>query len=232
MCRLVKRFAPTALMLGNVVAGCTVIAPAGMLRELSNGLGVSVSAAGLLITFGEIVLCIGSPLTAWRTSRIDRRILLAETLLAAGSAIGGFLYARDLLHAAGYVAAALVAVSLIMVIYLKQTETSARRRSIRDPRQHRPEVNAGQLQRRAFEVDHAAVVRALQRERDHVVAEQRLEDRVGVMSLGRYLDLNAVAVVGVITDEGESGIAASKLAVDGVNHAGAGSMNGMKFDLV
>ena len=68
-------------MLGNVVIGCSVIAPAGMLRELSDGLGVSVSAAGLLITFGAIVLCIGSPLTAWLTSRMDRRTLLAAALL-------------------------------------------------------------------------------------------------------------------------------------------------------
>jgi MFS transporter, DHA1 family, inner membrane transport protein len=68
-------------MLGNIVTGCSVIAPAGMLGELSDGLGVSVSAAGLLITFGAIVLCIGSPLTAWLTSRIDRRTLLTLTLL-------------------------------------------------------------------------------------------------------------------------------------------------------
>ena len=76
-----KCFAPTALMLGNIVMGCSVMAPAGMLPELSDGLGVSVSAAGLLITFGAVVLCIGSPLTAWLTSRIDRRTLLAVALL-------------------------------------------------------------------------------------------------------------------------------------------------------
>ena len=32
--RGVNRFAPTALMLGNVVTGCSVLAPAGMLGEL------------------------------------------------------------------------------------------------------------------------------------------------------------------------------------------------------
>jgi hypothetical protein len=30
-----RRFAPTALMLGNIVTGCSVLAPAGMLSELS-----------------------------------------------------------------------------------------------------------------------------------------------------------------------------------------------------
>ena len=75
-----KRFAPTALMLGNIVTGCSVLAPAGMLGELSSGLDVSISTAGLLITFGAIMLCIGSPVTAWLTSRIERRILLTVTL--------------------------------------------------------------------------------------------------------------------------------------------------------
>jgi DHA1 family inner membrane transport protein len=75
-----RRFAPTALMLGNFVTGCSVLAPAGMLSELSTDLGVSISYAGLLITYGAVVLCIGSPLTAWLTSRIERRTLLISTL--------------------------------------------------------------------------------------------------------------------------------------------------------
>jgi predicted MFS family arabinose efflux permease len=68
-----RRFAPTALMLGNIVTGCSVLAPAGMLSELSSGLGVTIRDAGLLITFGAIMLCVGSPVTAWLTSRIERR---------------------------------------------------------------------------------------------------------------------------------------------------------------
>jgi predicted MFS family arabinose efflux permease len=75
-----RRFAPTALMLGNFVTGCSVIGPAGMLSELSAGLDVSIRDAGLLITFGAVVLCIGSPLTAWLTSRVERRTLLISTL--------------------------------------------------------------------------------------------------------------------------------------------------------
>ena len=88
----VGRFTATALMLGNLVTGCSVLAPAGMLPEMSAGLGVSIHAAGLLITFGAIILCIGSPLTAWLTSRIERRMLLTTTLavLALGNLASAF----------------------------------------------------------------------------------------------------------------------------------------------
>ena len=79
-CRAGRRFAPTALMFGNLITGCSVLAPAGMLIELSSDLGVTVSTAGLLITFGAAMLCVGSPLTAWLTSWIERRTLLTMAL--------------------------------------------------------------------------------------------------------------------------------------------------------
>jgi MFS transporter, DHA1 family, inner membrane transport protein len=87
-----RRFAPSALMFGNIVTGCSVLAPAGMLIELSSDLGVTVRDAGLLITFGAVMLCLGSPVTAWLTSRIDRRTLLTTTLavLAATNAASAF----------------------------------------------------------------------------------------------------------------------------------------------
>src|SRR3978361_648008 len=75
-----RRFAPPALMLGNFVTGCSVIGPAGMLGELSSGLDVSIRDAGLLITYGAAVLCFGSPIMAWLTSRMERRTLLIWTL--------------------------------------------------------------------------------------------------------------------------------------------------------
>ena len=75
-----NRFAPTSLLIGNFVTGLSVMGPAGMLGELSTDLGVSIRDASLLITFGAAVLCIGSPLSAWLTSRFDRRILLSATL--------------------------------------------------------------------------------------------------------------------------------------------------------
>lgn len=105
--RAVKRFAPTALMLGNIVIGCSVMAPAGMLAELSDGLGVSIATAGLLITFGAVVLCVGSPVTAWLTSRIDRRRLLTITLLVMALTNAASAFAPDY--------ASLMALRLIML---------------------------------------------------------------------------------------------------------------------
>lgn len=63
-----------------------------MLIELSSDLDVSVHTAGLLVTFGALVLCVGSPLTAWLTSRIERRTLLRVTLavLTLGNAASAF----------------------------------------------------------------------------------------------------------------------------------------------
>jgi predicted MFS family arabinose efflux permease len=63
-----------------------------MLIELSSDLGITVHTAGLLVTVGAMVLCIGSPLTAWLTSRIERRTLLTVTLavLALGNAASAF----------------------------------------------------------------------------------------------------------------------------------------------
>jgi predicted MFS family arabinose efflux permease len=90
-----RRFAPTTLMLGNFVTGTSVLAPAGMLSELSGGLDVSIRDAGLLITFGAIVLCIGSPLTAWLTSRIERRVLLTATLAVLALANAASAFAPD-----------------------------------------------------------------------------------------------------------------------------------------
>src|SRR5580693_1291775 len=79
-------------MFGNIVTGTSIMAPAGMLSELSSGLGVSINSAALLVTFGAVVLCIGSPLTAWLTSRIERRTLLTGTLavLALTNAASAF----------------------------------------------------------------------------------------------------------------------------------------------
>ncbi|MDO9061522.1 MAG: MFS transporter, partial [Bradyrhizobium sp.] len=101
------RFAPTALMLGNIVTGCSVLAPAGMLGELSGDLGVSIRDAGLLITFGAVMLCIGSPVTAWLTSRIERRTLLTATLAILALTNAASAFAPDY--------ASLLAIRLVML---------------------------------------------------------------------------------------------------------------------
>src|SRR3981081_2014081 len=82
-------------MLGNIVTGCSVLAPAGMFIELSSGLDVTIRDAGLLITFGAIMLCIGSPLTAWLTSRIERRTLLTTTLARRAPPTAASAFAPD-----------------------------------------------------------------------------------------------------------------------------------------
>jgi DHA1 family inner membrane transport protein len=79
-----QRFASSVLLLANLVTGVAVLGPAGMLPELAAGLGVSITAAGLLMTAGAVILCVGSPLMVWATSRLDRRLLLAGALAAVG----------------------------------------------------------------------------------------------------------------------------------------------------
>jgi DHA1 family inner membrane transport protein len=75
-----RSFVPTSLMLGNILTGCSVLAPAGMLMELSQGLVVSVRGGGILLSVSAVLQCILSWFTAWMTSRIDRRTLLTTTL--------------------------------------------------------------------------------------------------------------------------------------------------------
>ncbi|HEX5778289.1 MAG TPA: MFS transporter [Xanthobacteraceae bacterium] len=84
--------ARNALLLGNVVTGLSVLAPAAMLPELAAGLDVSIQAAGWLVTFGAIVMCFGSPLMAWATTHIDRRTLMTVTLgiVAFGHIVSAF----------------------------------------------------------------------------------------------------------------------------------------------
>jgi predicted MFS family arabinose efflux permease len=67
-------------LIGNFVIGTSVLAPTGMLGELSAGFGISIREASLLLTFGAVVMCVGSPLLAWWTSKSDRRVLLSSSL--------------------------------------------------------------------------------------------------------------------------------------------------------
>ncbi len=75
------RLALFALLLGNFATGLAVLGPAGMLSVLAKDLGVSIREAGFLVTAGAVMLCIGSPLMAWITTRVERRTLLSAVLL-------------------------------------------------------------------------------------------------------------------------------------------------------
>ena len=70
-----------ALLFGNFVTGTGVLLPAGMLSELANGFDVSVPVAGALVLVSGLVVALGAPLAAAFTSEIDRRWLLAASML-------------------------------------------------------------------------------------------------------------------------------------------------------
>ncbi|HEV2628803.1 MAG TPA: MFS transporter [Pseudolabrys sp.] len=104
------------LMLGNIVIGLSVLAPAGMLSQLADGLHVGIHDAGLLVTWGAVVLCVGSPLMAWLTTRMDRRLLLVGTLIVVAVAQG----ASALASSYGAVLALRLAMLAIAAIYTPQ----------------------------------------------------------------------------------------------------------------
>ena len=96
------------LLLGNFVIGTGVMAPAGLITELTAAFAVDVAAVGSLIAWGGALLCVQAPIVAFATSRLDRRILLAGALL---------------LFAAGHLASAcagtfhaLLAIRLVMIV--------------------------------------------------------------------------------------------------------------------
>src|SRR5260221_14771241 len=70
-----------ALCFGNFVIGTGTLIVPGMLPQLAEGLGVSLSYAGLLVTAFAAMVCVGAPILATATSRFDRRALLTAALL-------------------------------------------------------------------------------------------------------------------------------------------------------
>ena len=76
-----NQFSLAALALGNFVVGLSMLAPAGMMAELASGFSVTISAVGLLISLGAVVVCLSPPLVAWVTSRVGRRTLLSAIML-------------------------------------------------------------------------------------------------------------------------------------------------------
>ncbi len=86
------RVALIFLFLGNIVIGSGVLAPAAMINAMTADLNVSTVAIGALIGWGAVILCIGAPAFGFFTNRIDRRTLLAASLLlyAAGHAASVF----------------------------------------------------------------------------------------------------------------------------------------------
>ncbi|MDZ4759550.1 MAG: MFS transporter [Alphaproteobacteria bacterium] len=87
-----SRAALLFLLIGNIVIGSGVLAPAAMINAMTVDLGVSAVAIGALIGWGAVVLCIGAPAFGFLTNRMDRRFLLAASLVlyAVGHAASAF----------------------------------------------------------------------------------------------------------------------------------------------
>lgn len=83
---LTHRPAIAAAFFGNFVVGCGVLVVPGMLDLMARDLGVSVPAAGSLLSLAALTMCVGAPVLAALTWRVDRRLLLVASLLllAAG----------------------------------------------------------------------------------------------------------------------------------------------------
>jgi predicted MFS family arabinose efflux permease len=70
-----------ALLIGNFVIGTGVMLVPGTLSDISSSLQISVASAGQLITAAAMTVCISAPLTAALVAKMERRTLLAASML-------------------------------------------------------------------------------------------------------------------------------------------------------
>lgn len=80
-----------ALATGAFGIGITEFAPMGLLPDMAEGLGVSIPAAGLLVSAYALGVMLGAPLMTLTTARMNRRTLLIG--LMAIFTLGNFLSA-------------------------------------------------------------------------------------------------------------------------------------------
>lgn len=114
-----------ALSIGAFGIGVTEFAPMGLLPVIAGDLGVTIPAAGLLISAYALGVMIGAPLMTLTTGRVPRRALLiwlagiftlGNLLTAVSSGYGMLLAARVLTsfnHGAFFGVGSLVAASLV-----------------------------------------------------------------------------------------------------------------------
>ena len=114
-----------ALAVGAFAIGVTEFTPMGLLPAIAADLGVSVPAAGLLISAYAIGVMIGAPLMTLTTGRVPRRTLLiglaaiftlGNVLSAVSGSYGMLLFARivtSLNHGAFFGVGSVVAASLV-----------------------------------------------------------------------------------------------------------------------
>ncbi|SOZ13416.1 putative transporter, Major facilitator superfamily MFS_1 [Cupriavidus taiwanensis] len=72
------------LCVGNFVIGTGAMIVTGMLNDIAGDFGLGAASAGQLISVFALATCVGAPLFATLGSRIDRRLLLAGSLLVYG----------------------------------------------------------------------------------------------------------------------------------------------------
>lgn len=118
-------FGLLALAVGAFGIGVTEFAPMGLLPVIADDLGVSIPAAGLLISAYALGVMLGAPLMTLTTGRVPRRMLLiglagiftAGNLLAAMSHSYGLLLTARILtsfnHGAFFGVGSIVAASLV-----------------------------------------------------------------------------------------------------------------------
>ncbi|WP_423604168.1 MFS transporter [Sphingomonas sp. MS122] len=114
-----------ALAAGAFGIGVTEFAPMGLLPVIATDLGVSIPAAGLLVSAYALGVLIGAPLMTLTTGRVPRRILLiglaaiftlGNVLSAVADGYGMLLAARiitSLNHGAFFGVGSIVAASLV-----------------------------------------------------------------------------------------------------------------------
>jgi DHA1 family inner membrane transport protein len=97
-----------ALAFGNFVIGTGALIVPGMLPALAEGLQIPLPLAGQLITVFAAAVCVGAPILAGATSRLDRRTLLVATL--------GLYFAGHLIAALVSSFGAMVAVRVLSAV--------------------------------------------------------------------------------------------------------------------
>ncbi len=75
------RAARWSLLFGNFVIGCGVMVVGGTLNDLTHDLNISVTTGGQLLAIAALMMGFGAPLLAWLIGHIDRRTLLAWTMI-------------------------------------------------------------------------------------------------------------------------------------------------------
>ncbi len=70
-----------SLLAGNFVIGCGVMVVGGTLNDLTQSLNISVTQGGHLIAIAAVMMGVGAPLLAALVAGMDRRKLLALTML-------------------------------------------------------------------------------------------------------------------------------------------------------